>query len=63
MKIARILDWGSSTFGLEYDNTVGRKHTMSLEAVTYEKAVREAKSFLGIQADNYDSDGMLWDIE
>jgi hypothetical protein len=63
MKVARILDWGRDTFGLEYDNTVGRKHTMSLEAVTYEKAVREAKSFLGIQADNYDSDGTLWDIE
>jgi len=63
MKVARILDQDNGAFRLEYDNTVGKKHTMRLEALTYEQAVCEAKSFLGINAENHDTDGTLWDIE
>ena len=63
MKVARILDQDNGAFGLEYDNTVGKRHTMRLEALTYEKAIREAKSFLGIDAENHDTDGTLWDLE
>ncbi len=53
----------SGTFGLEYDNNLGQKNTMRLDALTYDRAVREARAFLGIQADNYDADGNLWEIE
>jgi hypothetical protein len=63
MKIARILDQDDSSFGLEYDNTLGRKNTMRLEAFTYETAIREAKSFLGLNAEDRDADGAQWDIE
>jgi hypothetical protein len=63
MKIARILDEAGGAFGLEYDNTLGKKNTMRLDAFTYEKAVREAKSFLGINPDNLDADGDLWEVE
>jgi hypothetical protein len=63
MKIARILDAESGAFGLEYDNTLGKKNTMRLDAFTYENAIREAKSFLGIKADDRDADGTQWDIE
>jgi len=63
MKVARILDQDNGAFCLEYDNTVGKRHTMRLDALTYEKAIREAKSFLGINAENHDADGTLWDIE
>jgi hypothetical protein len=63
MKIARILDQEGGAFGLEYDNTVGKKHVMRLDADTYEKAIREAKAFLEIDADNRDTDGNEWDIE
>jgi hypothetical protein len=63
MKIARIVDQKSGAFGLEYDNTLGKKNTMRLEALTYEKAIREAKSFLDINADDHDADGTLWDLE
>ena len=63
MKIARILDEAGGTFGLEYDNTLGKKNTMRLDALTYEDALREAKSFLEIGADDHDADGTQWDIE
>ena len=63
MKIARILDQEHETFGLEYDDTRGTKNTMRLDALTYERAIREAKSFLGINEDNYDADGQLWMVE
>jgi hypothetical protein len=63
MKIARILDGEDGAFGLEYDNTLGKKNTMRLDALTYETALREAKSFLGIKADNCDADGIPWDLE
>jgi hypothetical protein len=63
MKIARILDENDGRFGLEYENTLGKKNTMRLEAFSYESAVREAKSFLGINPDDRDADGAQWDIE
>jgi len=63
MKTARILDVSYGIFGLEYDNTKGTKNTMRLDAITYEKAVREAKSFLGITEDNHDEAGDEWEVD
>ena len=63
MKAARILDWEDDVFGLEYDNNLGQRNTMRLDAGTYEKAVREAKSYLGINTENLDEAGTLWEIE
>jgi len=63
MKSARILDEDGGAFGLEYDNTLGKKNMMRLDAFTYENAIREAKSFLGINTDDLDADGTQWDIE
>ncbi len=63
MKTARILDQDLGTFGLEYDDTRGTKNLMRLDALTYERAIREAKSFLGINEDNHDEDGSLWEVE
>ena len=63
MKTARILDQEHGTFGLEYDDTRGTKNMMRLDALTYEKAIREAKSFLGINDDDHDEDGTLWMLE
>lgn len=63
MKIGRILEEEDGRFGLEYDNTLGKKNTMRLEAFSYENAIREAKSFLGINPDDRDADGTQWDIE
>jgi len=62
-RIARVVDRPNGSFGLEYDNTRGQKNTMLLESLTYERAIREAKSFLGINADNCDEDNIVWDIE
>jgi hypothetical protein len=63
MKTARILDEEDDSFGLEYDNNLGKKLTMRLDAATYEKAVREAKYFLGITPENLDGDGTQWEID
>ena len=63
MKTARILDQEHDSFGLEYDDTRGTKNVMRLDALTYERAIREAKSFLGIDAENRDADGNLWEVE
>jgi hypothetical protein len=63
MKTAKILDLDDDKFGLEYDNNLGKRNTMSLEAATYEKAIHEAKKFLGINGQNLDADGTLWEIE
>jgi hypothetical protein len=57
------MDQEEGGFTLEYDNTLGQKNTMRLEASTYEKAVREAKSYLGIDENNSDADGTHWEIE
>ena len=63
MKTAKILDQDLGTFGLEYDDNRGTKNMMRLDALTYETAIREAKSFLGINKDNQDEDGSLWEVE
>jgi hypothetical protein len=63
MKMARILEEEPGDFTLEYDNRLGKKNTMRLDAITYEKALREAKSFLGINEDNRDDNNVQWDIE
>jgi hypothetical protein len=36
---------------------------MRLDALTYEKAILEAKSYLGINLENLDEAGTLWEIE
>ena len=63
MKIARILDEPGGTFRVEYDNARGNKQNTRLEAVTYEHALREARSYLEIGDDDRDSEGTQWDIE
>jgi hypothetical protein len=62
MNNASILDQDDG-FVLEYGNTLGKKNMMRLEAFTYEEAIREAKSFLGINADDHDTDGTQWNVE
>ena len=62
-KVARILDEDDGSFGLEYDDTRGQKNLMRLDALTYEGAIREARSFLEIQPDDRDVDGSLWTVE
>ncbi|HEU0011235.1 MAG TPA: hypothetical protein VFT34_15560 [Verrucomicrobiae bacterium] len=63
MKRATILDEAGGVFGLEYDNTIGRKHTMRLEAATYEEALCEAREFLGIAENDQDEAGDQWTVE
>jgi hypothetical protein len=63
MKTATILDQDRDDFGLEYDNTRGGKNTMRLDASTYERAIEEARRFLGIQSDDHDEEGNLWAVE
>ena len=63
MKTGLILDEDSNGyFALEFENGRGATTTMRLEANSYEQAVREAKTFLGIKQNNHDEDGTLWDI-
>jgi hypothetical protein len=63
VKFARILDEDGGVFGLEYDNTLGKKNTMRLDALSYENALREARSFLGINAEDRDAEGAHWNID
>ena len=63
MKLATILDQDDGAFGLEYENTLGKKNRMRLDAGSYERAIREAKSFLEIGEDDLDGDGVLWQVE
>jgi hypothetical protein len=63
MKRATILDQGRDQFALEYENTLGRKNEMRLDAMTYERAIREARSFLGINEDDRDEAGDHWTVE
>ena len=63
MKIARILDEPGGTFRVEYDNALGNKQNTRLEAMTYDQALREARSYLEIGDDDRDSAGVQWDIE
>ena len=63
MKIARILDAKGGSFRLEYDNALGKKQNTSLDALTYEQALREAKGYLEIGEDDRDPEGAQWEIE
>ena len=63
MKTAKILDREPDAFDLEYDNTQGKRNMMRLDALSYEEAIREAKSFLGINEDNFDEDRIQWEVE
>ena len=63
MKIARILDEPGGTFRLEYDDTLGHKQNNLLDAITYELALREARSYLEIGEGDRDSEGAQWHIE
>jgi hypothetical protein len=62
IKRAVILYEEDDAFCVEYDNTIGSKNTMRLEALTYEEAILEIKSFLGITG-NRDEDGTVWEID
>ena len=62
MKRAIIVDQEDDAFGVEYDNTIGTRNTMRLEAATYEDAILETKSFLGITEDR-DEHGTVWEID
>ena len=62
LKRAIILDQEDEAYGVEYDNSIGTRNTMRLEASTYEDAILEIKSFLGI-TENRDEEGTLWEID
>ncbi len=63
MKIARILDEEGGSFRLEYDNDLGHKQNMRLDAASYEQALREAKGYLEVGEDDHDPEGAQWEIE
>jgi len=60
VKTALILDEAHGAFRLQYEDTQGRKQTMRLDALSYEEALREARSFLGIQENDRDDAGDRW---
>jgi len=61
--IAIIVDREDDGFSLEYDNHLGKRNFMRLDGMSYEKALREARAFLGVNADDLDADGNVWKIE
>jgi hypothetical protein len=63
MKIARILDEAGGTFRVEYDNALGHKQNTRLDAMSYEQALRVARSYLEIGDNDRDSEGAEWNIE
>jgi len=63
MKIARILEERRGAFRLEYDNARGNKQNTSLEATTYEQALREAMAYLEIGENSCDPEGVEWNID
>ena len=63
MKLAIIVDEGPEQFALEYQDTLGRKSRMRLDATTYERAIREARDFLSISPENVDEAGDQWVVE
>ena len=62
-KIAQIIDLPGDRFRLEYEDTLGRKNSMRLESSTYDNALREAKTFLGINEQDLDADGNIWEMQ
>ena len=63
VKLAKILDEEDDSFCLEYPTSKGATTVMRLEASTYERALREARAYLGIGEDNRDEAGALWQME
>jgi hypothetical protein len=63
MKRATINEQSAGQFYVEYDTTVGRKNEMRLDAETYDRALREARSFLSIDEENRDEAGDEWTVE
>ena len=63
MKTAMILEEEDEVFLLEYDNNLGQKNTMRLDAASYLGAVQEAKSYLGVDDKNLDGDGIEWKFD
>ena len=63
MKSANINEDTLGEFILDYEDTLGRRIEMRLDASTYESALRQARSFLGIDETGHDPDGDLWVIE
>jgi hypothetical protein len=63
MKRAEILEESEGEFAVEYDDTRGGRQRMRLEAVTYERAIREARAFLGIDGAGLDAAGDSWVVE
>jgi len=62
-KIAQIIDLPGDRFRLEYEDTLGRKNSMRLEASTYDSALQEARTFLEINELNLDVDGNIWEMQ
>jgi hypothetical protein len=63
MKRAIVIDEGPRQFALEYDNTLGKKHQMRLDAETYKEALEEARSYLSIGENDLDPAGDQWTVE
>ena len=63
ISLARILDQEDDSFCVEYPTHTCETSVMRLEATTYEGAIREAKSYLGIGEDNRDEKGFLWQFD
>lgn len=63
INLAKILDQDDDSFCLEYPIRTGGKSFMRLEAATYEGAIREAKAYLGVGADDRDEQGNLWQFD
>jgi hypothetical protein len=60
MKLAIIHEESYAQFAMEYEDTLGRKSRMRLDASTYLSAIREARSYLGINPDDRDEAGDQW---
>jgi hypothetical protein len=63
MNIASITDEEGGAFRLEYNNARGQKQNTRLDAVTYEQAIAEARSYLEIGENDRDPEGVHWQVE
>jgi hypothetical protein len=61
--IAIIVDREDDGFSLEYDNNLGKRNFMRLDGTSYDRALREARAFLGVNENDLDEDGNFWKIE